>query len=208
MSSSSRGGYFTASPGDSVVRTWAAEANRLAPTVLSPRALHYLIMRPAEGSGTGIFVRDGCTVPHESTLAGYWGHLTHHPNPGSHHALELPPIPSAGGFPPLCVDAHHQCLRGSPLPTHAGLANHACEDPSCSPYLLHLPDCAIPIVVLKPRRSLRGGTELTYNYDAHRRSGAYTVSAETAGLLAARGRPCRPCRCAGLSPCPRERFFL
>jgi hypothetical protein len=27
------------------------------------------------------------------------------------------------------VDAAHQCLRGDPSPTHAGLANHQCEIP-------------------------------------------------------------------------------
>jgi hypothetical protein len=54
------------------------------------------------------------------------------------------------------------------------------------------------------RHTLHGETELTYNYDAHLRSDAFTMDFATA---LARGRTDCPCRCAGSGPCPNNRFF-
>jgi hypothetical protein len=62
-------------------------------------------------------------------------------------------------------------------------------------------------MVCTTRRSLRGGSELTYNYDAHQRSNAYTVSSDDAAVLTLLGHTFFPCRCAAPAPCPRSRFF-
>jgi hypothetical protein len=59
-------------------------------------------------------------------------------------------------------------------------------------------------MVAYTRSTLRGGTELTYNYDAHLRSNAFTMDIATA---LARSRTDCPWRCAGLAPCPNNRFF-
>ncbi len=207
MNSSPQGGYFTASPADPILSTWAAAANAYAPYVLPASAPTRLVARPAEDSGLGVFVRDGCTIQHGDPLAAYWGHLTRRLNRTSKFVLEVPAVKHEGGHVPVFIDAHQQCSYDIPLPTHAGLLNHACEDPSCTPHLARPPGCPLPIVILKSRRSLRGGTDLTYNYDSHRRSDAYTISAADAALLASRGCPSSPCRCARPLPCPHQRFF-
>ena len=58
----------------------------VAPFALSPNAVDILVARPAKDTGlrVGVFLRDGCTTRHESILAAYWGHMTRHPNPGTH----------------------------------------------------------------------------------------------------------------------------
>jgi hypothetical protein len=52
-------------------------------------------------------------------------------------------------------------------------------------------------MVCVSRRSLRGGSELTYIYDAHLRSGAYNVTREEATLLPPRRDPTRAATPAG-----------
>jgi hypothetical protein len=105
------------------------------------------------------------------------------------------------------VDAAHQCLRGDPLPTHAGLTNHQSENPTCSADWARSALCTLPVMVLRSRNTLRGGSELTYNYDSHLRDGAYTFGPQAAADYMARCIPCFPCRCADPAPCPRNRFF-
>ena len=203
-----RGGYFPAPPGDSDLLALAGAGNSVASSVLSPAAASFLVARPAEGTGLGLYIRDQCSCPHEITLAAYWGHLTRFPNPASRYVCQYP----SGSVPvadlDLCIDAHNQCRRSPPLPTHAGLANHSCEHPTCAPHLLRIPGCPLPVIVLRPRHSLRGGTAITYNYDAYSRTDAFTISATSATTLLAAGRACFPCRCAAPLPCPRHRYFL
>ena len=241
-----RGGYFTASPGDPDLLALAVAGNSVASSVLSPAAASFLVARPAEGTGLGLYLRDQCSCPHEITLAAYWGHLTRSPNPASRYVCQYPlgSVPVTGLD--LCVDAHNQCRRTPPLPTHAGLANHSCEQPTCAPHLrprtmrrraqpmpphtpspthaglanhsceqptcaphlLRIPGCPLSVIVLRPRHSLRGGTAITYNYDAYARTDAFTISAASATTLLAAGRACFPCRCAAPLPCPRHRYFL
>ena len=203
-----RGGHFTASPGDPDLLALAVAGNSVASSVLSPAAASFLVARPAEGTGLGLYLRDQCSCPHEITLAAYWGHLTRSPNPASRYVCQYPlgSVPVTGLE--LCVDAHNQCRRTHPLPTHAGLANHSCEQPTCAPHLLRIPGCPLPVIVLRPRHSLRGGTAITYNYDAYSRTDAFTISAASAATLLAAGRACFPCRCAAPLPCPRHRYFL
>ena len=203
-----RGGFFTASPGDADLLALAGAGNSAALSVLPPSAASLLVAPPAEGTGLGLYLRDQCSCPHEITLAAYWGHLTRNPNPASRYVFQYPPgsVPAAGLD--LCVDAHNQCRHQIPLPTHAGLANHSCEQPTCAPHLLRIPDCPLPVIVLRPRHSLRGGSAITYNYDAHSRTDAFTISAASAATLRANGRTCFPCRCANPLPCPHNRYFL
>ena len=203
-----RGGFFTASPGDPDLLALAAAGNSAAASVLPSDAAAFLVARPAEGTGLGLYLRDQFTCPHEMTLAAYWGHLTRTPNPSSHFVYQYPPgsVPGVGLH--LCVDAHNQCRHDPPLVTHAGFANHSCENPTCAPHLLRIPGCPLPVIVLRPRHSLRGGSAITYNYDAHSAADAFTVTAGTAATLLAAGRACFPCRCADPLPCPRHRYFL
>jgi hypothetical protein len=57
------------------------------------------------------------------------------------------------------------------------------------------------------RRFLRGGTELTYDYDAGFSFGPFTFDRLEAALAQSRDSRPHPCRCAGLAPCPRDRFL-
>jgi len=91
--------------------------------------------------------------------------------------------------------------------SHAGLLNHACEDPSCAATWLWLPQCTLPIMVCTTRRSLRRGSELTYNYDAHNPTGAFTVGPEEAASLAPLGLTYGPCRCRHPAECPPSAFY-
>ncbi len=94
------------------------------------------------------------------------------------------------------------CLRGEPPPEQIALFNHQCEDPPCAGRWFYHQSSTLHI--MDTRRTLRGGTELTYNYDAHLRSNAFTMDFATALF---RGRTDCPCRCAGLGQCPKNRFF-
>ena len=204
-----RGGFFTASPGDPDL---AAAGNLAAASILPRDAAAFLIARPTEGTGLGLYLRDQFTCPHERTLAAYWGHLTCSPNPSSRFVYQYPPGSVPGVGLDLCIDAHSQCRRTPPLVTHAGLANHSCENPTCALHLLRIQGCPLPVIVLSPRHSLRGGSAITYNYDAHSVGDAYTTTAGSAATLLAAGRACFPCRCAAACadplPCPHLRYFL
>ena len=90
---------------------------------------------------------------------------------------------------------------------HAALFNHQCERPTCCAewqWPLHV---RLPIMVIRTLSSLRGGSELTYNYDSYRPSGAYTLSASDAALASLDGRDPTPCGCAYPGPCPRDRYM-
>ncbi len=92
----------------------------------------------------------------------------------------LPETPLLGRTVQPYVDAAHQCLRGNPPPTHAGLANHQCEILTCSTIWARSALCTLPVMVLRSRNTLRGGSKLTYNYDSHLRYGAYTFGPQAA----------------------------
>jgi hypothetical protein len=62
-------------------------------------------------------------------------------------------------------------------------------------------------MVCTTRRSLRRGSELTYNYDAHNSNGAFTVSSEEAVALAHLGLTYEPFSCRHPTECPRQRFI-
>ena len=121
--------------------------------------------------------------------------------PLSDYALAYPPVRFQGPTFHLFLDASHQCLRGNPDPTHAGLYNHCCEDPTLSATVFWTEGHPLPIVRMVTRTTLRRNSQLTYNYDAHIADGAYTISADLAA-----GQPCTPCRCSPAG-CPRNRFF-
>ena len=62
-------------------------------------------------------------------------------------------------------------------------------------------------MVIRSRSSLRGGSELTYNYDSYLSSGAYTLSATDAALATLAGRRPTACGCSHPGPCPRNRYM-
>ncbi len=160
-------------------------------------------------NGLGVHVRDGCTIPHGVPLVAYWGSVTVSPPVSSRYLLELLPAPLGPRTVVPYVDAHLACLRSDPPPDLAALLNHGCEDPPLSAVWRWDAGSTLPIMVgvRVTRRSLRGGTELTYNYDAHLRSGAYTMTRAEALSLPPSAPPAQPCRCAGLALCPLDRFF-
>jgi hypothetical protein len=205
---SSRWTNYTASRREPALQRYADELNEAFPAVLPPVAYAVTVRRAREDSLLGVFIKDGATVPHGTRLAIYWGRLTSDPPDFSDYVLQLPPAPCIGRNPDICIDARLLCLRGDPPPTQAALLNHGCEDPPLSADSLRLPGCTLPFAVFTTRRSLRGGAELTYNYDARRRRDAFTLSSEEAASRSQLGLPCRPCRCSGLAPCPLRRHFI
>ena len=147
-----------------------------------------------------VFVSDGFSLPHGTVVGTYRGLFTE-TLPLSDFALAYPPVRYRGQTFHLFLDASHQCLRGNPDPTHAGLYNHCCEDPTLSATVFWTEGHPLPIVRMVTRTTLRRNSQLTYNYDAHIADGAYTISADLAA-----GQPCTPCRCSPAG-CPRNRFF-
>ena len=204
---STRGPPFSASRSHPVVATWAAELNKALVTTLAHHDPPWLVHRTSEATGRGTYVADGYTVAHGTRLAAYWGHLTLLPPALSTHVLQLPAVTLAGRTYQAFVDAGHTCTRGNPSTAQAALLNHKCEDPTCSPSWAWQPTHALPIMVCTTRRSLRGGSELTYNYDAHQHNGAFTVCADDAATLPAGPLLYTPCRCAFPAPCPKHRLI-
>ena len=102
------------------------------------------------------------------------------------------------------VDAHLTCTRTEPPPFQAALLNHQCENPTCCAEWLWPSHGRLPIMVIRARSSLRGGSELTYNYDSYRPSGAYTLAATDAALATLAGLRPTPCGCAGTGPSARS----
>ena len=206
--SSTRGPHFWTASTSPIVQRFANELSRALPLArpTDPRAL--FVVRRSEHTGLGVFVKDQCTVPHGVPVGAYWGLLTDNPCTDSHYLLELPDLKleQHGLGPCLFVDAHLTCLRGDPTPDQVALFNHQCEDPPCAGRWLYSDHSLLPIFVAYTRRSLRGGTELTYNYDGHLRSEPWTYTMDFATAVA-RGRTNFPCRCAAPDPCPKGRFF-
>ena len=205
--SSSRGPPFTASRHPPVVLQWTAECNAALPGVLRTCDTRGLVHRLSETTGLGTYVADGCTIAHGTRLVVHWGHVTPSPPASSLHVLDLPPTHHGGDMIALSVDASLSCLRGDPPVAQAALLNHKCEDPTCAASWIWSDGCTLPIMVCTSRRSLRGGSELTYNYDSHLRHGAYTLGPDEAFALALRGITTRPCLCEGPAACPRLRSF-
>jgi hypothetical protein len=69
------------------------------------------------------------------------------------------------------------------------------------------PSSTLPIMVGVARRLLRGGTELSYDYDAGFTFAPFTFSRLEAALAQSLDPRLRPCCCAGMAPCPRDRFL-
>jgi hypothetical protein len=197
---STRGRVFETASSRPAVRELTDQANHDHLRALPPDAGLGLVTRLTQGSGRGVFVADGFSVRHGTVVGSYRGLFTE-TLPLSDFALAYPLVRYRGQTLQLYLDASHQCLRGDPGPTHAGLYNHCCEDPTLSATLFWTDGHPLPIVRLVTRTTLRRNSQLTYNYDAHIEDGAYTISADLAA-----GQPCTPCRCAPAG-CPRNRFF-
>ena len=88
------------------------------------------------------------------------------------------------------------------------MLNHCCHlsDPTVQATWARHPSSTLPIMVGVARRFLRGGTELTYDYDAGFSFGPFTLDRLEAALAPPSDPRPHPCRCAGLAPCPRDRF--
>jgi hypothetical protein len=199
---STRGRAFETASSRPVVRTLTDQANHDHTRALPPDAGLGLVTRLTEGSGRGVFVADGFS-PHHGAVVGTYRGLFTETLPLSDFALAYLPVLCQGRLLYLfrVLDAAHQCLRGNPDPTHAGLYNHYCEDPTLTATLFWTEGHPLPIVRMVTRTTLRSNSQLTYNYDAHIDDGAYTISADLAA-----GQPCTPCRCSPAG-CPRNRFF-
>ena len=206
---STRGTPFTCSHSHPVVATWADELNAALATTLADANPAWLTHRVSEATGTGrgTYVADGFTVAHGTRLVAYWGHLTLLPSALSTYVFQLPDITHPGSTFHPSVDAGHACSRGNPPTGQAALLNHKCEDPTCSPSWAWQPTCTLPIMICTSRRPLRGGTELTYNYDAHQLHGTFTVHADDVATLPAGKLRYAPCCCASPAPCPKRRFI-
>ena len=205
--SSTRGSHYTTPPGARALLPWASDLNRAFPEALPSSASSHLALRPREGTGRGLFIRDGYTVAHGTRLAAYSGLLTLQPDDSSRYLLELPEALLNGRVVQPYVDARLQCCRGDPPPAHAALLNHQCENPTTAAQWWWPPGSALPVMVCVSRDSLRGGAELTYNYDAHLRPGSFTVGPEAAAAALLRGAALQPCLCAFPAGCPNRRFL-
>jgi hypothetical protein len=206
--SSTRGPHFWTASTTPIIRQFANELSRALPLArpADPHAL--FVVRRSENTGRGVFVKDQCTVPHGAHVGAYWGLLTDSPCSDSHYLLELPEpnLGSDGPGPCLFVDAHLACLRSDLTPDQVAFFNHKCEDPTCAGRWSYSDHSILPIFAAYTRRSLRGGTELSYNYDGHLRTEPWTYTMDLATAVA-RGRTDFPCRCVGTGPCPNGRFF-
>ena len=208
--SSTRGPPFTSR--DRRLGPWTLQLNTILPGVRAQLQSHALVRRPSEGTGLGIFTQDGCVLPPNTKVVAYWGELTFNPPLWSNFVAELPVARLDGLSVVPYVDARLACLRGDPPPDQAALLNHCCRasDPSCRMSFFRDPASALPVMVGTTRRLLLGGTELTYDYDAGFSVGPYTLNRLDVALqmLAHPAGPHpQPCRCAGLAPCPKDRFL-
>jgi len=201
--SSTRGPRFSAPSDNPTLARLANELTRALRAFEARDQPAHLVLRPCEYTGMGVFVKDQCTMARDLPVAIFWGHLTDSPPDHSKYLLGLPDLHLGPGTDALWVDARLACLRGDPPPYQMAMLNHQCEDPPCVGIWHYPPGSAIPIGVAFTRRTLRGGTELTYNYDRHLRYSGYTVGRAEAAAL---GLLSSPCRCAGPAPCPRDRF--
>ena len=205
--SSTRGPAFTYTPGHPTTPAWARELNTaLLDTLASiPDDLTETRFRP--DGHRGVFIRSGRTVAHGQVMAAYWGHLSLNPPPLSRYLLEMPALRTAHGTVTPYVDAHLACTRTEPPSFHAALLNHQCERPTCCAEWQRPHRGRLPIMVIRTLSSLRGGSELTYNYDSYRPSGADTLAATDAALASLAGLRPNPCGCAYPGPCPRDRYM-
>jgi hypothetical protein len=108
---------YTAPLGDQRLQAYARELNCAFPTALPPIAYYATVRRPREDSILGVFIKDGLTVPHDTRLALYWGHITTSPPAASDYVVQLPPPVRAGPMTGVCIDARLHCLSGDPPPT-------------------------------------------------------------------------------------------
>ena len=128
--SSTKGPPFTSPPIPPILCKWAAELNSAHPATWLPSGPSLgLVHRFFEETGRGTYVADGCSIAHGTRVAAYWGELTLHSTPTSLYSLELPTVRrNSRSYVPF-VDASNHCQRGVTPTSHAGLSNHACEDP-------------------------------------------------------------------------------
>jgi hypothetical protein len=203
---STRSPLFTASSRD--LAPWAAELNSFLTLLRAQLSSDVLEIRPSR-TGLGVFVRRGRSVRAGTRLVAFWGELTLNPHPRSHYVFELPRTRFRSRRVRLYVDARLACLRGDPPPDQAAMLNHCCRtsDPTIRAVWARHPSSTLPIMVGEARHFLRGGTELTYDYDAGFTFGPFTFNRLEAALAHTLNPPPQPCRCAGLAPCPRDRFL-
>ena len=204
---SARGTTFTCTPGNPVTLAWVDELNAALIDTLALIPDDVLEARLRADGHRGVFIRRGRTVAHGQVLAAYWGHLTLHPPRLSRYLLQLPDTYTASGTVAPYVDAHSSCTRTEPPPYQAALLNHQCENPTCSAQWRWPSRGHLPIMVAVSRSSLRGCSELTYNYDSYLTSGAYTLGAADAALATLAGRRPTACGCSHPGPCPRNRYM-
>lgn len=154
---------------------------------------------PIRGSGLGVFVRRNVSIPKGTLLGAYGGNIGACLG-ADDYSVELPLVRHKRRAYRFAVSAAREARHGTD-PVQAGLYNHACTRTTLRGEWFKVGP--LSCLLFKARGRLRGGTELTWNYDGGRKKGAFTLSrAEAAERPAA-----RPCRCAGSDDCPAGRFF-
>jgi hypothetical protein len=156
---------------------------------------------PKGASGLGVVVRRDVHwhIP-DGTVLGAYGGCVGNCLGADDYTLEMPRVRRQGRTYRIAVSAASEARRGTD-PVQAGLYNHACTRTTLRGEWFKVGP--LSCLLFKARGRLRGGTELTWNYDGGRKKGAFTLSrAEAAERPAA-----RPCRCAGSDDCPAGRFF-
>ena len=88
---STRGRIFETASSRPAVRELTDQANRDHPAALPPDAGLGLVTRVTEGSGRGVFVSDGFSLPHGTVVGTYRGLFTE-TLPLSDFALAYPPV--------------------------------------------------------------------------------------------------------------------
>jgi hypothetical protein len=153
--SSTRGLPFTTTSAD--LAPWTADLSALLRIISAGLPPHLLVVRRSPLTGAGVFVRDGCTIPHGVPLVAYWGAITTSTPASSRYLLELPAVPSGSRTILPYVDAHLACLRGDPPPDLAALLNHGCEDTPLAAvwHRDRATTSTLPIMIGVTRRSLR-----------------------------------------------------
>ncbi len=128
---------FTSAPGPSSLETYAEELNTFLPSLLSPARYLILLGRPRRPTYRSRHLHGGPVHSRPRRLPRCLHRPPHSPSflglALPVHPVRVPPAwPHRYATVQPYVDAA-QCLLGCPPPTHAGLVNHQCKNPTCSP---------------------------------------------------------------------------
>jgi hypothetical protein len=173
------------------------------------RAARLLRLAPDQGSGRGVELAEGATVPRGTPLAIYAGRVVLDAPP-SDYVLALPSFRRNGVTWSTSVDAGHLRTAAAPSLVNAALLEHTCHNATVR---LGRPpglrDCALPCAVAFALDGLSGGRRLKWDYDGGRRTGnsGFTVDLQRSLELRSEGIDTVACGCQPGGLCPRGRWF-